>query len=159
MLCIVSIALRAIQVTYWKEKYHDKNYRLYFEIDNIKSSSFTFFEDKADESVYVVAADGERTFIGTLGDELERGRAFKSVSEINPETQETEIKKYYYPESDDNLYGDGRCSIKGYIDVFGKVTKSSFLLGGKPLIHFGDEIKIETEHISVVVRITGASEI
>ena len=111
LLCIVSIALRAIQVPDWKEKYHDKNYRLYFEIDNIKSSSFTFFEDKADESVYVVAADGERTFIGTLGDEFERGRAFKSVSEINPETQETEIKKYYYPESDDNLYGDGRCAV------------------------------------------------
>lgn len=160
LLCIVSFSFRALTIPEWEDKYHDKSYRLYFEIDDIRSSSFAFFENNANESVYLINAEGEKIYLGTLGNEIERGRAFKTVSEVNSETLQTEIKKYYYPESDDDsLYSESRCSIKGYIDVLGKVTDTAFLMSDRVSIFFGDEIEIATEHITAIIKVTGIYEI
>jgi hypothetical protein len=151
--CIVSVVFRYRETVKWKQLYQNDEYRLYFTIDDIKSSSFTFFEDKKGAPVNVVI--NEKTIIlGNLGAEFERGRAIYTYTETKEDGTKEE-KQFFYPESESGDFcAEERCSISGYIVVSGKFTRKGFMLNGETPLSVGQMLNIYTEHINASIKIT-----
>ena len=152
LICATSVVLRYLEAPEWKEEYSISEYRLYFEIDNIRASSYKYFDDYAGEVVYLNASDEGKILLGKLGPDMDRGLAIHTYTD-----SEGGDKTAHYPEATtDGIYDEARCSIKGYIVVRGRMTNTGFLLNGETRL-FMDEIKmldIVTEHISATIRVT-----
>lgn len=147
VVCIVTVVLSA---TSSKKRYEQKQYQLYFQIDDIKSSSYSFFEGHEGENVRIKSS-GE--FLGTLGAEFSRGAAIYTYNENG------DNKQYYYPESSgDTSFSHERCSINGFIVLSGEMTKDGFLVNDQTLISLNQEIEIVTEYIQVTIRVISIEE-
>ncbi len=153
LICSTSVVLRYLEAPEWKAEYSLSDYRLYFEIDNIRASSYKYFGENEGESVYMKTSDNDKIFLGKLGSEMERGLAIYTYTD----SEDGSDKIAYYPEPNtDGIYDEARCSIKGYIVVRGRMTNTGFLLNGETRL-FMDEIKaldIITEHISATIKVT-----
>ena len=146
LVCIISIVWRSVSI---KESYQPKEYLLYFEIDDIKNSSYAFFDGHFGENVRIKDS-GE--ILGTLGDNFKRGEAIHTYTE-NMDGDVTN-NQYYHPEASEDLsFSYERCSISGYIVVSGEMTKDGFLINDKTLLIAGQEIKVVTEYIETTIRI------
>ena len=107
LVCITSIVLRA---TSNNNEYQPKEYRVYFEIDDIRSSSFTYFEGHSGDTVRIKSSG---KILGTLGDEFVRGVAVHTYTEtMDDGTVVTKQATHPAPESG-ALYTQERCSISG----------------------------------------------
>ena len=150
LACIGTIAARAVITNSNKENYELKEYLLYFQIDDIKSSSYDSFDGHFGETVRIKDSD---RILGTLGAEFTRGIAIHTYTEnIDGNIVET---KYYHPEAQGNGLGsEERCSISGYIVVTGKIINNQFLLDDEIPISSDDIIEIITEHIQTSIRVT-----
>ena len=153
LVCATSVVLRYLEAPEWKEKYSISDYRLYFEIDDIKASSYKYFSENAGKTVYMKTSDNEKILLGKLGPDMERGLAIYTYTDSEDESD----KVAYYPESNsDSIYDEARCSIKGYIVVKGRMTNTGFLLNGETRL-FMDEITtldIVNEYISNTIKVT-----
>ena len=150
LVCITSIVVRAISIEEPKVTAEVKKYRLYFQIDDIRSSSLAFFEGHEGESVRL---KDDNTILGTLGAEFSRGVGIFTYTE-NVDGNLTD-KKYYYPESvDDSFTSEERCSISGYIIVGGDMVDNVFWLNNQKILVPEQTLNIVTEHIEATIRIT-----
>lgn len=151
LLCIVSIVLRSVSI---KESYKPKEYLVYFEIDDIKNSSYAFFEGHSGENVRIKDS-GE--LLGTLGSEFTRGVAIHTYTENKDEN--IADKQYYHPEaSEDISFSYERCSISGYIVVSGEMTRDGLLINDKTLLLPEQVLNIVTEHIETTIKIVSIEQ-
>ena len=154
LICIATIVVRAINTDAAKEYYDLKEYRLYFQIDDIKSSSYVCFEGHLGETVRVKGSD---IILGNLGAEFSRGVAIHTYTE-NKDGNITETQ-YYHPEPQNgNQNPEERCSISGYITVRGKMKNNGFWLYDEIQLLPEQILEIITEHIETSIRITSIVE-
>ncbi len=154
LICIGTVVARAVIVDANKEQYEIKEYRLYFQIDDIKSSSFACFDGHSGE---IVRIKDSGVILGNLGSEFLRGAAIHTYTE-NKDGNITETK-YYHPESQgDSINPEDRCSISGYIVVQGKTKNNQFLLNDELPLSSNQTLTIVTEHIETSIRITDIVE-
>lgn len=149
LICITSVIMRAVSIEEPKVTAEVKKYRLYFQIDDIRSSSYAFFDGHEGESVRL---KDDNTILGTLGTEFSRGVGIFTYTE-NVDGNSTD-KKYYYPEStNDSFYSEERCSISGYIVVGGEMIENTFWLNNQMILVPEQTLNIVTEHIETTIRI------
>lgn len=152
LVCIFSIVLRA---RHTKETYVEDEYRLYFQIDDIKSSSYSFFEGHEGEIVRI--KDGGQV-LGTLGGDFVRGAAVYTYTE-NGEDGSKVDKSAVYPEAQEgDPYSNERCSVTGYIIVRGNRSANGLFLNGDTYLTANQSLTVLTEHIEVTLRITDILE-
>lgn len=149
LICIVSIVARAASTMEAKQLFAPDEYRLYFQIDDIKASSYAFFNGHEGETVRIKSGG----ILGTLGNDFSRGAAVHTYTEDKDGTI-TETK-YYHPEpSDETTYSEERCSIKGYISVAGKLVNNALWIDDTNCLLLGQSVQIVTEHISASITVT-----
>lgn len=149
LVCITSIAWRSVSIKEAEKIYGNQEYRLYFQIDNIKSSSYSFFDGHSGETVRM--KDGG-AILGALGSEFVRGIAIHTYTESEDGNQ-TEHKHYYPESTNDSVYSADRCSISGYIVISGKLTDKGFLLNGNIPLAPNQILDVVTEHIETSIEI------
>ena len=150
ILCIVSISFRAWQT---KDMYAIKEYSVYFCIDDIRYSSYEFFDGHAGEAVRTL--DGQ--LLGTLGDDFVHGVPFSTytvdkVHGIVIASQSADTQG-----EDDNTSQKERCSIAGNVVVCGKMSgkekSNGVFLDGDIYIGRGNTVDIKTEYIQATIKI------
>ena len=152
VICVCSIVARATSNT---NVYKAKEYRVYFEIDDIRSSSFTYFEGHEGEAVRL-KSNGK--ILGTLGGDFARGVAIHTYTEnMEDGTKITKQATHPLPENG-ALYTQERCSISGYIVVCGNYLNNGILFEDESFIKCDQELEVVTEHLEVTIRLTGVSE-
>ncbi len=152
LVCIGSIVLRAVAT---EEKYSQREYRLHFQIDEIKSSSFEYFDGHSGE---IVKIKENGRVIGVLGDEFSRGVAIHTYTEDMEDGTKVEHKVPYPAPKGENGYSEEMCSISGYILVLGNKSNGGIFLDGTLYLEPDQTLEIVTEHITATIRITGVSE-
>ena len=139
-----------------QQNYLPKEYRVYFQIDDINSSSFAYFDGHSGETVRIKDSD---IIFGTLGSEFSRGVAVYTYTEnMEDGTKVDKTATYPAPEGNGDLYSEERCSISGYIVVWGNVSNNGIFLNGNTYFAKGDVLDIVSEHIGATIRITEISE-
>ena len=140
--CVVSIVLRS---NFVKESIQPKEYRLCFQIDDIKSSSFAFFDGHEGENVRNKESG---QVIGTLDAEFSRDIASYTYNDNGVEV------KYSYPQASEDLsFSHERCSIIGYINLLGEMTNNGFMLEDGTILAENQMLEIVTEHIEVTIKV------
>lgn len=150
LVCIASIVSRAFSTKEAKELFAPDEYRLYFQIDDIKTSSYAFFDECGGENVRV-KSNGK--ILGVLGEEFSRGVAVHTYTE-NKDGNITETK-YYHPEPKyESAYSEERCSINGYIIVSGKLVNNLLWIDEETYFSVNQTLEIITEHIGTSITVT-----
>lgn len=154
LVCIVSVVLRFFSTREVKEFYASREHLVYFQIDDIRSSSYSFFDGHSGE---IVRFKSDGKILGTLGADFSRGVAIHTYNE----NKDGNIIKteYYYPEpKDDVSYSEDRCSINGYIIVSGKMVNDVLWIDEETSLSVNQILETTTEHIEMSIRITNVVE-
>lgn len=152
LVCLISIGSRALLTM---DASIPKEYRVYFQIDDIKSSSFAFLNGHEGETVRF---KNDGTVLGTLGSDFVCGTAVYTYTE-NMEDGTSEKKHAFYPGHESNdLYSSDRCSITGYIVVKGKQINGKLLVNDEVFIAPNLTLDVITEYIETSLRITNIVE-
>lgn len=149
LVCLGSVIFRMAATA---PAYDDKEYIVYFEIDDIKSSSYLFFEGHEGENVRMSVDD--KVFMGSLGNEYSRGVAVFTYTEDKNNGEKTTHQAYYPESTNGGIYTDERCSIKGFIVMTGKGSGNGIFLDEETYLAPDQTVSIATEHIEASIRIT-----
>lgn len=151
LICIASIVIRATSI----ENPSAKEYTVYFKIDDISASSYSYLQGHAGESVKL-SSDG--AFLGTLGKDFSRGVAIYTYT-VETDVGKKEIKQAYYPAFDsEDIYSEQRCSVNGTMVVVGTKGKNGIFINGDQYIAPEMLIEIETEYIKTAINIIRIEE-
>ena len=141
LACLTSIIFRAMNIDDIRKGTDLEEYRVYFKIDDIKSTSVDYFI-----SGDTVRLKTGNVVLGTLEGIVQN---IPAVGAYNENGQEI-----FYPDfSDQTVSNDTRYSVSGNIIVKGKMTDNGFLLGGDTYLMPNTELSIVTEHIDVSVKV------
>ncbi len=146
LLCVFSIAYRALNVDARIKSTELKEYRVYFKVDDIRSSSLPYFV--AGDTVRI--KQNNKTF-GKLDGIVQYVPAVGAYNENGGEVFYPNIEK-------PTLYNDTRYSVVGYITVKGEMTSSGFSLNGEQYISSNSTLEIVTERIQTTIRIISITE-
>lgn len=150
IVCIVSISLRIWQT---KDMYSQKEYEVYFCIDDIRYSSYEFFNGHGGDTVRT--SDGQ--ILGTLGNNSVYGAPFATYTVDKMHGIVIPSQPSKDQSEGDNAPGEERCSIAGSIIVCGRMSgkdkSHSVFLDGDKYIEKGSTVDIKTEYIQASVKI------
>ncbi len=150
LACLINVFVRAWTTQQLRQ---EKDYNVYFQIEDIKASSYSFFDGHAGEAV---RSNGK--ILGTLGADFSRDVAIYTYTE-NMEGKEGEVAHAYYPAfGDGGVASEEKCSIRGNIVVNGAMSGHGIFLDDDAYLTVGQTINIETEYIKATIKITDISE-
>lgn len=146
LLCIFSVVYRATDIDTNLKGRNLKEYRVYFKVDDIRSSSLGYFV--AGDNVRI--KQNNKTF-GTLDGIVQYVPAVGAYNENGGEV--------FYPNIDKpTVYNDTRYSLVGYITVRGEMKDGGFMLGGEQYLSSNSTLEIVTERIQTTIRIISITE-
>lgn len=123
-----------------------KEYRVYFTVDDIRSTSLKYFV--AGDTVRIKSTNAK---MGTLDGIVQHVPAVGAYNDNGAEV--------FYPElKDQTIYDDTRYSVIGYITVKGEMTSNGFLLSGTTSLTSNSVLRIVTDHIETDIRIISINE-
>jgi hypothetical protein len=141
LACIASVVYKAFFAESVAPESDLEEYRIYFKVDDIKSTSVAYFVPG--DNVRLTSNDES---FGTLES---IGQILLAVGAYNENGGEI-----YYPDVEDQtIYNDTRYSLTGYILVKGVITDKGFLLNGTTYIAPNTELEIVTQHLKTCIKI------
>ena len=139
--CIASVCYKAFFAESLAPESDLGEYRIYFKIDDIKSTSLAYFVPG--DNVRLTSSDEK---VGTLEGIVQSLLAVGAYNDNGAEI--------YYPEVEDQtIYNDTRYSLTGYILVKGIMTDKGFLLNGTTYIAPNSELEIVTQHVKTSIKV------
>ena len=146
LVCIGSIVFRAIAT---KDSFPTKEYSVRFVVEDIKSSSYSYFGGHGGEMVRL-AKDGAE--LGYFGSSFSQGTAVHTYTVEKDGKKET--KQAIYPTFTDNdINSQQRCSIIGEILVEGNMGENGVFVNGEYYLAPGMLVEIQTENIRTFIKI------
>ena len=159
LVCIASIVFRSV-VT--KDTFPTKEYSVHFIIEDIKASSYSYFEGHEGEAIRLTK-DGK--VLGHLGSLFSQGSAVHSytveytVEKDGEEKVEKETKCAFYPMfTDSSVYSQQRCSIMGEFVVIGNMGKNGVFVNGESYLAPEMLVEIQTENVKALIKIINIEE-
>lgn len=146
IVCLISIVYRAITVDSDAVNASLKEYRIYFKIDDIRSSSLPYFVTGD-----TIRLKTNNSTLGVLDGIVQHVPAVGAYNENGGEVLYPELEKH-------TIYNDTRYSLVGYITVRGEMTEQGFLLNGGTYISSNSVLSVVSEHIETNIRIISISE-
>ena len=144
LACIASVCYKAFFAESLAPESDLSEYRIYFKIDDIKSTSLAYFVPG--DNVRLTSSDEK---VGMLEGIVQ---SLLAVGAYNDNGEEV-----FYP-SIDKSNDETRYSVYGNITVKGKMTDGGFLLGGERYIAPNSTLAIITEHIETEIKIISIIE-
>ncbi len=146
LACIASLAYKAFVIGEIENGTGLSEYRVYFKIDDIKSTSADYF--LAGDIVRVKSSE---KVMGVLDGIVQHIPAVGAYNENGEEI--------FYPDlNNSTIYDETRYSLVGYITVKGEMTESGFLLNGESYIAPNSIIEIVTDKVESSIRIISINE-
>lgn len=121
-------------------------YRIYFKIDDIKSTSADYFVPGD-----TVRFGSNEKVVGVLDEIVQRVPAVGAYNDNGTEVLYPDIQ-------DTTIYEDTRYSLIGSITAKGIMTENGFMLNGETYIAPNSELNIYTKYIEANIRIISVSE-
>ena len=146
IFCIASIVYRMDIIDGAGVSNTNEEYRLYFEIEDIRSSSISSL---VIGDTVKVSSTGE--MVGRFDEIVQNIPALATYNDSGAAV-------YYPPENEENKYDETRYYVTGYITVSGRMTENGFLLNGNTYIASNSELQIATEHIETTIKVINIIE-
>ena len=150
VICVSSVVARAVVVDMTKDEYEIQEYQVYFEIEDIKQSSYSYFIEGD-----TVRLKSSNQILGVLGSDF---RCIPLSEAYNVNEDEKEEENDSSNSTNNLIYTNERCSVSGNIIVQGIFINDKFLINGTIPLAVGDTREIITEHIQVNIKITNIIE-
>lgn len=144
--CIASIVYKAVIASDVGGDSDLAEYRVYFKIDDIKSTSAGYFHTGD-----TVRLKNNGREVGVLDGIVQHVPAVGAYNENGEEV--------FYPDiPDQTITNDTRYSLVGYITVRGEMTDKGFLLNGESYVAPNSTLDILTEWVDCSIRIISINE-
>lgn len=148
VICVSSVVARAVVVGMTKDEYEIQEYQVYFEIGDIKQSSYSYFIEGD-----TVRLKSSNQILGVFGSDF-RCIPLSEAYNVSEDEEENDSSN----STNNFIYTNERCSVSGNIVVQGIFINDTFLINGTIPLAVGDTREIITEHVQVNIKITNIIE-